>query len=103
MAWGQPGNVPLKDERMISLLPGLAEKEPAHERVRRELGLRPGTVAGEILSISKKLQKAGGRRPLVRMDKHTGSLQVVKISLGLDNGLYLAFRDNVTKVGTFCP
>ena len=23
-AWGQPGNVPLKDERMISLLPGLA-------------------------------------------------------------------------------
>ena len=81
MAWGQPGNVRLKDDRMIGLLPGLASEKPSHARVRRELGLRAGTVAGEILSVSKKLQKTGDRRPLVRMNEHAGSFQVVKVQV----------------------
>jgi hypothetical protein len=87
---------------MIGLLPGLASEEPTHARVWRKLGLRASTVAGEILPVSKKLQKTGDRCPLVRMNEHAGSLQVVKIRLGLDNGSYAAFRDNVTKPGTFC-
>src|SRR6185503_21293813 len=36
VAWGQPGNVRLKDNRMIGLLPGLVSEKPAHTRVRRE-------------------------------------------------------------------
>ena len=79
VAWGQPGNVRLKDDRMIGLLPCLASEKPAHAQVQRELSLRASTVAGEILPVSKKLQKTGDRRPLVRMNEHAGSLQVVKI------------------------